>query len=147
MGGVTVYLARHGQAEGSHPGGDEERALTEAGREHLRGVVAAAGGLATVTRVVCSPFRRTRETARLWADAFRVPVSVEVSLASGSSSGSGILELAWALGEGVLLVGHNPEMGGAVSLAAGQGFAMHPGTVAAVALEGPRAARLLWSRS
>ena len=147
MGEVTVYLARHGQAEGMHPGGDEERALTEAGREHLRGVVAAAGGLATVTRVACSPFRRTRETARFWAEAFRVPVSVEESLASGRSSGREILELAWSLGAGVLLVGHNPEMGGAVSLASGQAFPMHPGTLAAVALEGPRAARLLWSRS
>jgi len=99
-----------------------------------------------VTLILASPYRRALETARLLSRATRAAVEEEPGLASGRSSGREILELARARGPGVALVGHNPELGEAVALAAGGRCQVPPGTIAAVALrEG--AAELVWLRN
>lgn len=145
MVAVTVYLARHGQAEGVNALGDRARALTDEGRAHLLRLTAALKGEARVKRVVTSPFVRARQSAELWAAACGVPLTVEDGLASGASSGAHILALAATMEEGTLLVGHNPEMAEAVSSAAGRGMGFPPGTVAALEIDG-KSARLLWTR-
>lgn len=136
------YLVRHAKAEGSAPGGDAARRLTDQGRRHFEALLAALGPDLRVARVVTSPFTRARETAALLAAATGAPVVEEPLLASGASGGRALLSLAAALGAGAALVGHNPELAEAIALAGPGGAEVPPGTVAAVGLDG----RLRWLR-
>lgn len=134
------YLVRHGKAEESAPGGDEARRLTAAGREAFAARTRRLAGELRVRRILTSPLARARETAALLAAASGAPVEVEPRLASGVSDGRELLALGAALGAGVALVGHNPELAEAVALAGGRDAAVKPGAVAAVGLDG----RLAW---
>jgi phosphohistidine phosphatase len=130
---VTIYLVRHGKAEEkASRGGDAARALTAAGRERFEALARAQAGRLRVARVVTSPFRRARETAELLARVTGAPLEEDEALASGASSPRELLALARRAGEGAALVGHNPELGGAVALAAGREVEVKPGTIAAV---------------
>lgn len=68
---MEIYLLRHGIAEDAAPGKpDSERALTAAGREKLRRVLARARAAKVAPDLIlASPYRRARETADLAADA------------------------------------------------------------------------------
>ncbi len=134
---------RHAKAEPSAPGGDAARPLTEKGRRRFAELAGELAGSLKLSRIVTSPFTRARETAALLAEATGAPVEVEPRLASGASSGREVLALGAALGPGVALVGHNPELAEAVALAGGQGTEVPPGAVAAVKLDG----RLDWLRA
>jgi phosphohistidine phosphatase len=136
------YLVRHAKAEGSAPGGDAARLLTDQGRRHFVALLEVLAGELKVVRVVTSPFARARETAALLAEATGAPVEVEPRLASGESGPRDLLALGAALGAGVALVGHNPELGEAVARAGAREVDVPPGTVAAVGLDG----RLRWVR-
>lgn len=136
------YLVRHAKAEGSAPGGDAARRLTEQGRRHFEALLAALGPDLAVGRVVTSPFARARETAALLAAATGAPVAEEPRLASGASDGRALLSLAASLGVGAALVGHNPEIADAIALAGQGGVEVPPGTVAALGPDG----RLRWLR-
>lgn len=143
---MRAYLVRHGSSEPDHPQGDRHRSLTAEGKaEFERHVDRLVPGL-YLTRVVCSPFMRARQTADILGGALRVPVEVDDSLASGQCSGVDVLLMLRRFGDGVALVGHNPEMGEAISRAAGRGQPVLPGTVAEIQLsmEGPT---LCWLRS
>ncbi len=116
--GLKIHLMRHGMAARSGAGSwrsDEERPLSEEGALETR---RAAKGLATAgiafDRIFSSPLVRARETARLVSEAQREPAVVDVidELAPGVV----IEELFSRLGglpgdSGVLLVGHEPDMG------------------------------------
>lgn len=143
-GDGLAYLVRH--AEAAAGGMDAERPLTAAGRAAFSSLLSALGPGLRVTRVLSSPFRRARETARLLAAATGAPQDVEEDLASGHAGGRELLALLRAAGPGAALVGHNPEVAEALALAAGHEVAVPPGTVAAVDLAGP-APRLSWVRS
>ena len=68
---MRLYILRHGIAEASaRSGRDGDRALTEEGREKVRGVVrrARAGGM-WPTAILSSPFARALETAQIAAKA------------------------------------------------------------------------------
>jgi phosphohistidine phosphatase len=67
------------------------------------------------------------------------------ALASGTSGGREILELAARAGAGAALVGHNPELAEAVAIAAGREEELKPGAVAAVDLLAG-SPRLAWLR-
>lgn len=138
--GKRFYLVRHAKAEGSAPGGDEARRLTDKGRQHFEALLDRLDGRLEVTRILTSPFARARETAALLAEATGAPVEVEPRLASGASHGRELLALGVAAGRGVALVGHNPELAEAIGLAGGEGAEVPPGTVAALGLDG----RLDW---
>jgi phosphohistidine phosphatase len=137
------YLVRHAKAEGSAPGGDEARRLTDKGRRHFAALLEELEGELRVSRIVTSPLARARETAALLAEATGAPVEVEPRLASGASDGRAVLALGVALGAGVALVGHNPELAEAVALAGAGTAEVPPGSVAAVRLDG----RLDWLKS
>ena len=91
-------------------------------------------------RIVTSPFRRAVETATLLAEITGAPIEEDPALASGASTGTQLLALARRLGPGTALVGHNPELGEAIALAAGHEVEVPPGTIAAVSPRG----RLTW---
>jgi phosphohistidine phosphatase len=144
---VTIYLVRHGKAEehAAH-GGDAARALTAQGRTRFAALAGALTGRMKVARIVTSPLQRARQTAEILARSSGAPLEEEEALASGASDGRALLDLARRAGAGVALVGHNPELGEAVALAAGREVKVKPGTIAAVEL-GATGPRLLWIES
>jgi phosphohistidine phosphatase len=134
------YLIRHARAEKSAPGGDAERRLTPEGRDAFREAVLSLVGRIVVRSILTSPLRRARQTGDLLAALTGAPLEEEEELSSGASSPARLLALGRELGEGAALVGHNPELGEAIALAAGRDVDVPPGTVAAVGLDG----RLAW---
>lgn len=140
------FLVRHGEADGDLGGPDDERRLTPAGRAAFEALARALASSLRLARVVTSPHRRARETAEILAAVTGAPLEVDPALAAGRSTGPELLELAWASGSGVALVGHNPEMAEAVILVSGGDRAVPPGTVAAVE-SGPEGRRLAWMRT
>jgi phosphohistidine phosphatase len=139
---ARFYLVRHGQAEGSAPGGDAARRLTPEGRRAFAARAEALAGELRIDRIVSSPLTRARQTAELLAAATGAPVRLDERLASGASDGGQLLALGRKLGGGVALVGHNPELAEAIALAGGGAVEVPPGTVAAIGLDGA----LAWVR-
>jgi phosphohistidine phosphatase len=131
------YLVRHARAEGSSPQGDQARRLTPEGRAQFeRQARALAEELGSV-RILTSPFERAVQTAAILAAATGAPVREDARLASGASTGGQLLALGAKLGDGWVLVGHNPELAEAVALASGGAeHEVPPGTVACVDLPG-----------
>ena len=143
MTAIRFYLVRHGRAESRGAGDDALRRLTAEGRARFAAHARAVAPRLAVSRVATSPLARARETAGLLAVATRAGVEELGALASGASSGRGLLELGRRLGAGAALVGHNPEIAEAVALAAGRSLDVPPGTIAAIDSEDDRF-RLAW---
>lgn len=139
-----IYLVRHGKAEREHAHGDAARRLSPDGRARFQKLLLEAGAQLKVLRILTSPFARTRQTADLLAAAVHAPVEEVEELAPGRSTGREVLRLARGAGDGTAVVGHNPEMAEAISIAAGRAEEVKPGTVAAVDLlpDGPKLAWL-----
>lgn len=142
MPAARVHLVRHAEAE-RLAGDDASRRLTPGGRARFADLLRALGPRLRVTRVLTSPLLRARETAGLLAAASGAKLEEAEALAAGASSARELLELAARAGPGAALVGHNPEIAEAVSLAAGRAVEVRPGTVAALDLDGGRAT-LAW---
>ncbi len=138
----VFYLVRHAEAERG-AASDGERGLTPAGRAAFEALARELGS-AGMTRILVSPYLRARQTAEILAAATGAEVQVDVVLAPGRCTGPEMLALGRAVGGGVALVGHNPEMAEAVILAAGGDRAVPPGAVAAV--EAAPECRLAWLR-
>jgi phosphohistidine phosphatase len=140
-----VYLVRHARAEATSPSGDGGRALAPGGRAAFEALVRAAAPELGVTRVVASPYLRARQTAEILGAALGVPVSDEPALGAGESEPSEVLRLAARLGPGAALVGHNPELAAAASVAAGRAVELPPGGIVALEPAGG-ALRVVWVR-
>jgi len=119
----ACLVIRHGAAQDRADSGlDADRALTPEGAEQMRAI---AAGLAVVDGspdcILCSPYRRARETADIVSAAFGGTPVVELdALQSGAAAGDILAALAAALrGDtgGVALVGHEPDLGRFVSYA------------------------------
>jgi phosphohistidine phosphatase len=143
---VRFYLVRHGAAEGKHPDGDAARHLTAAGREAFARHARAVAPSLSVARIATSPFVRARETADLLAAATGAATEDAPELASGASTGRQLLALGRCLGAGAALVGHNPEIAQALSLAAGRQQEVPPGSIACVE-DTAEGWSLVWLRS
>ncbi len=111
-----LLLLRHAIAEDvSRTGEDEDRRLTGEGKSKLREVVAGMRALALpVEAILTSPLRRARETAEIVAAGYDIEDRVVVTAAL--APGGGATELFKALGacggaQGVVLVGHQPDLG------------------------------------
>ena len=110
---MRLYLMRHGKAEaGMPPGGDRERALTGRGRRESRRVGTFCRDQAEPpTLILCSPSRRTMETAESFCEGFGdvLPRRVIDGIYMGSPE-----SLLYTVAEdggaevGVLVIGHNP---------------------------------------
>jgi len=142
------YLVRHARAEAKSASGDAARRLTPEGAADFERHVRSLAADLHVSRVVTSPLDRARETGRILAAAAGAGLVAEASaeLSPGASDARQVLALAARLGPGAALVGHNPELGDAVSALAGRRVDFPPGAVAAldVAGNGPR---LAWLRA
>lgn len=121
-GAHLLLLLRHAVAEEPTAGqADAERRLTAEGKRKLRDVVAGMRALdLPVDVVLTSPLRRTRETAAIVADGYGLAddrVVATPALAPGGAAD----DLRAALGkcarcEGVVLVGHQPDLGELASI-------------------------------
>jgi phosphohistidine phosphatase len=140
---VRFYLVRHAKAEEKGEGGDASRKLTAEGRERFDAHARRTAARLALSRIATSPLARARETADLLSKATGAPAADEDALSSGASSGRELLELGRRLGAGAALVGHNPEIGEAVALAAGKGLDVKTGAIAAIDAEDGRY-RLAW---
>jgi phosphohistidine phosphatase len=143
---MRIFVMRHGPAEERAPGGDDRaRPLSADGREKTR---LAARGLAAlgvadeIDAALTSPLARARETAEIAARELGVEDIVETeALAPGCDPAAVLREARRAAKRGVLLVGHEPDMGALLSwLLAGSGGAVaapfKKAAVACVELEG-----------
>ena len=102
---MIAILFRHGKAVSPQAaGGDEERWLTEEGKEDVKRV---ARCLPKPTAIYSSPLRRARETAEILSQAFGVPYEVLEELAPGKFN---LEALAKVFKPGALYVGHNPDL-------------------------------------
>ena len=132
---VRFFLVRHGKAEGQ-ASSDAARRLTAEGRDAFAAHARANAPRLPVSRIVTSPLVRARETAALLGVVTGAPVEEDDALASGASSGRGVLALGARLGAGAALVGHNPEFAEAIAIAAGKGEEVRPGAIAAIDVDG-----------
>jgi phosphohistidine phosphatase len=108
---MQLYFLRHGEAEAASPAlSDEERQLTENGRQDIRAVARAlhrAGARPEV--ILTSPLRRARQSAEILQEVFGVPVYADARvLCTGCSLGAIEDLLAGRAEQRIVLVGHVP---------------------------------------
>jgi len=80
---TRVYLLRHGMTAHTPQrrfSGRNDLPLTESGRAQITAAAARLAALGTITTVLSSPLRRTRESADIVADALHLPVDVDDDL-------------------------------------------------------------------
>jgi phosphohistidine phosphatase len=114
---MHVYLIRHAEAVSQGEAGverDEDRTLTPAGQEQCRVVAQALRQLGVkMDKVLTSPLVRARDTAesvlRHWGNG-APPVEECDYLAPGGKKRKLLRELLASGGEGIGLVGHNPDL-------------------------------------
>ncbi|AEM37942.1 phosphohistidine phosphatase, SixA [Pyrolobus fumarii 1A] len=121
---MLIILFRHGRAVSKEEAGsDEERWLTKRGRCEVEAVARLLP--VKPPTVYTSPLRRARETAEVIAAVHGSSVRLHPGLAPGADLGA--LKSVEELRDGVVFVGHNPDLeemiealtGGRVRLAAG----------------------------
>jgi phosphohistidine phosphatase len=118
---MMLYILRHAEAEyEDDQGGDEGRRLTQRGRERTRD---AAVGMRSIglksDAILTSPLARAAETADAVAAAYAnaPPPQVLPALSAGVAPAEAIAALSpFARYENVLVVGHEPQLSGLVSM-------------------------------
>jgi phosphohistidine phosphatase len=149
---VKIILVRHGDADAEIPEGldDDARALTARARAllptHFR---ALAGHIGTPSLILTSPLVRAVQTATLLAQAlgYEGPLKAHRSLFPDGPVGAIEALLRDQPVDTVVLVGHQPSIGGAATYFLDlPSFprAVNPGTVIGLEREGTRPARLLF---
>jgi phosphohistidine phosphatase len=134
-----LWLLRHGEAEPHGAASDEDRRLTERGRDQSRAAGRALASLElTFQYVFTSPKTRARETAELACSAFGCEPIVHEPLAEGFDAREA-LALLHAAGDDqrVLVVGHEPDFTQTVHDLTGADVALKKGGVAGVRIDGP----------
>jgi len=112
---IRVFLVRHGIAADAAPGQpDESRPLTAKGRRRFRRTARAFARLGErVDKLITSPLVRAVQTAEILARALRqdeVGVLEELRSEVPPAKLFGALSQQIEDGEGVALVGHDPQM-------------------------------------
>lgn len=110
---MDLILWRHAEAEDGAP--DSERKLTAKGhRQAARMAKWLQARLPGGARVLCSPARRARQTAR----ALREDLEVTDALDVGGGARELLAACGWpSAGTAVVAVGHQPALGQAAALA------------------------------
>ena len=145
MAHQQLWLLRHGEAEphGTRP--DDDRELTERGRDQSLAAGRALAALdLTFQLVFTSPKVRSLETARLACEAFGCDPVVHEPLREGFEADDAV-ELLHAAGPDtrVLLVGHEPDFSQLVHDLTGARIDLKKGGVAGVRLENVRRGELV----
>jgi phosphohistidine phosphatase len=135
-----LWLLRHGEAEPHDAAPDDDRRLTERGREQSLAAGRALAALKTeIHFCFTSPKVRARDTALLACEELSVDPIEHQPLAVGFD-GAGALELMAAAGadQRVLIVGHEPDFSQVVYDLTGGSIDMKKGGMAGVRLDGTR---------
>lgn len=136
---------RHGEAGSVRipgAGGDYERPLTPAGAADVSRMAAWLEKQQWRPAVIlCSPARRTRETARLVREGLSLPErsvhsDARLYLAEEHTILTVLAEQAADRGT-LMLVGHNPALAGLIARFTGQHHAVPPATVALLEADAP----------
>jgi phosphohistidine phosphatase len=121
---AELYLLRHGTAvpHGTPGVREEERPLTVEGEKEVRQVAKGLKKLKVEPdRIITSPLPRARRTAEVAADVLGLEDRLEnADVLRAGSSPAAIRD--WLLtfgGEGLMLVGHNPDLSDLLGLLAG----------------------------
>ena len=114
---MKVWILRHGEAQGQARS-DAERELTAHGREEVLQSAAHLMGK-PLTRIIVSPYVRTRQTAELVRQAlgFTGQIAVAPWLTPESDPDQVLTHLSSYADEDVLLVSHQPLVGALIGLA------------------------------
>ena len=120
---IAVYVLRHGIAgDPGSPGYlyDSKRPLTKEGRKKMRRIARAMRSMKLeFNLILSSPFLRAKETAEIVQKAFgeKIPLRFSAKLAPCAPCQKLIRELPGILKKkkSVLLVGHEPFLGGFIS--------------------------------
>jgi phosphohistidine phosphatase len=109
-----LHLLRHAKSSRDDGFEDRERKLNKRGREDARRLAETLpGALDTLDLVLCSPARRTRETAELALAGLDPPPQVVFDEALYLAGGAALMRRLRRVGEAVgavLVVGHNPGL-------------------------------------
>ena len=116
---MILTLWRHGEAESNHS--DEQRTLSHLGQKHSRVMAKSyeqwrsSADITPVAEIFFSPYRRTRETAELLADALQ-PDRLEVlkKLAPGACP-ERFAEEQFETRQHIIMVTHQPFISRAIS--------------------------------
>jgi phosphohistidine phosphatase len=113
---MQLYILRHGIAYESSEwaGNDATRPLTTEGMEKTRDVIRALKEQKKLAAgaIWSSPLVRALQTAHIAADVLGLEVTVFEAMASGTSLGRVVAEVAGKkLPEKLILVGHEPDCG------------------------------------
>jgi phosphohistidine phosphatase len=124
----VIWLLRHAEAADGSP--DEERPLTDKGRDQARWAGEALRALGVeVDACLASPKVRAADTAKIACEPLGVEVQIEPKLSGGPFDAE---ELAGQEGDHVLLVGHDPDFSMAVHELTGAQVRMKKGGLAGV---------------
>ncbi len=139
---LQLWLMRHGIAEDPDTAGcDEERALTDHGRQQVaRAATWLRERVAPPELVWHSPLLRTRQTAHTMAESLGVTAAPQsqIILAPGMNADRLLAAAGASAAEIILCVGHQPDIGAAIQDCIGGGrFAVAPGTIAVIDFRGP----------
>ena len=149
---MDLYLVRHGAAveRAAWSGPDSERPLTETGRKDMARVASSIAKLGLhIDAIVSSPYTRAHETADILAQHLnlRDKLAIDKTLAPGFSPESlgKVLKRLPDL-EGVVLVGHEPDLSSTIGRLTGGKVAFKKGAVAQVRFSYPsfKKAELVW---
>jgi phosphohistidine phosphatase len=135
-----LWLLRHGEAEPHDARPDDERRLTDRGREQARVAGCALAALKVKIHLAfTSPKVRARDTALLACKALGVEPIEHAPLAGGFDLDDA-LELvgAGAPDQRVLVVGHEPDFSQVVHDLTGARIDLKKGGIAGVRLDGAR---------
>ena len=112
---MDLILWRHAEAIESEGGGDLARELTSKGERHAERMAEWLNRrIAHSTRIIASPAVRCQQTAKTLGRKFRTVAE----LAPGASAEAVLAAARWPdAGGAVLVVGHQPTLGLAASLA------------------------------
>lgn len=137
MAHQQLWLLRHGEAEphGARP--DDDRQLTERGRDQSRAAGRALAALElTFQLAFTSPKVRSLETARLACEALGIEPAVHEPLRSGFDRHEALALLHAAGGDRrVLVVGHEPDFSQVIHDLTGARIDLKKGGIAGIRLE------------
>jgi phosphohistidine phosphatase len=135
-----LWLLRHGEAEPHDARPDDERRLTDRGREQARVAGCALAALKVKIHLAfTSPKVRARDTALLACKALGVEPIEHAPLAGGFDLDDALELLgAGAPDQRVLVVGHEPDFSQVVHDLTGARIDLKKGGIAGVRLDGAR---------
>ena len=118
---MRVNFMRHGEADWPNwQGADGERPLTDKGMKEMKLIAEAVAGLKLeIGAVITSPLRRCMQTAEIVAKALGMTATVDSALAPGFDATQMAELLARHNGRELLLVGHEPDLSGAIRAVTG----------------------------